>query len=42
VDDIRRRFGHHAINRALLVMDANLGRLNPKADHVIHPVGYLG
>jgi DNA polymerase-4 len=42
VDDIRRRFGHTAITRALLHTDARLGRLNPKEDHVIHPIGYLG
>ncbi|MDR1065338.1 MAG: DNA polymerase IV [Oscillospiraceae bacterium] len=41
IDDIRRRFGHHAIDRALLRLDDKLGRLNPKADHTIHPVGYV-
>jgi DNA polymerase-4 len=40
VDDIRRRFGHHAINRALLTMDDKLGKLDAKADHIIHPLGY--
>ena len=42
IDDIRRRFGHYAIDRALLLLDDKLGKLNPKADHTIHPVGYLG
>jgi DNA polymerase-4 len=41
IDDIRRRFGHHAINRAILLSDEKLGRLNPKADHTIHPIGYI-
>ena len=41
IDDIRRRFGHHSIGRALLTMDDKLGKLNPKADHTIHPIGYL-
>jgi len=41
IDDIRRRFGHYAIDRALLLLDEKLGKLNPKADHVIHPIGYL-
>ena len=41
IDDIRRRFGHKAINRALLAADDKLGKLNPKADHVIHPIGYM-
>jgi DNA polymerase-4 len=40
IDDIRRRFGHRAIGRALLTLDDRLGRLNPKADHIIRPVGY--
>ena len=41
IDDIRRRFGHYAIDRALLLLDDKLGKLNPVADHTIHPVGYL-
>jgi DNA polymerase-4 len=40
IDDIRRRFGHGAIGRALLLSDSALGRLDPKADHTIHPTGY--
>lgn len=41
IDEIRRRFGHFAIDRAMLRYDEKLGRLNPKEDHIIHPVGYL-
>jgi len=41
IDDIRRRFGHYAINRALLHTDPLLGKLDPKSDHTIHPIGYL-
>ena len=41
IDGIRRRYGHYAIDRALLHLDAKLGKLNPKDDNVIHPVGYL-
>jgi DNA polymerase-4 len=41
VDDIRRRFGYHAIGRAIFLKDASIGLLNPKDDHVVHPVGYL-
>jgi DNA polymerase-4 len=40
IDDIRRRFGHHSINRALLAIDNKLGKLDAKADHIIHPLGY--
>ncbi|MCL1829599.1 MAG: hypothetical protein FWG32_08955, partial [Oscillospiraceae bacterium] len=41
IDDIRRRFGHSAVNRALLMSDGRLGRLDAKADHIMHPIGYL-
>jgi len=41
IDAIRRRFGHYAIDRALLHIDSKLGKLNPKEEHIIHPVGYL-
>jgi len=41
IDDIRRRFGHYSIDRALLLLDSTLGNINPKADHDIHPIGYL-
>ena len=40
VDDIRRRFGHFAIQRASLLCDS-IGEINPKDDHVIHPVSYF-
>ena len=38
VDEVRRRYGHYAIDRALLLLDDKLGKLNPKADH-INPTG---
>ena len=41
VDTIRYRYGHFAIDRALLLLDDKLGKLNPKAEHTIHPIGYL-
>ena len=41
IDDIRRKYGHYAIDRAMLRLDPRLGGLNPKEDHVIHPIGYL-
>jgi DNA polymerase-4 len=41
VDHIRKRYGHFAIDRALLLLDDKLGKLNPKADHTIHPIGYM-
>ena len=41
IDTIRRSYGHYAIDRALLLLDEKLGKLNPKKDHTIHPVGYM-
>ncbi len=40
VIDLRRRFGHEAIGRAVLLGD-RIGQINPKDDHVIHPVGFF-
>ena len=42
VDDIRRRFGHGAISRASLLADRRINEINPREDHVIHPVGWRG
>lgn len=41
LDDIRRRFGHFSVQRGLALTDRQLSNLDPKGDHVIHPVGYL-
>jgi DNA polymerase-4 len=41
VDILRRRFGHFSIQRALFLTDANLGTINPKEDHIIHPVAFF-
>ncbi len=41
VDDIRRRFGNYAVQRASLLADVGLSRFNPHDDHTIHPEGYF-
>jgi DNA polymerase-4 len=41
IDDIRQKFGHYAIDRALLHLDTQLGKLKPKEDHNIHPISFL-
>jgi DNA polymerase-4 len=41
VDDIRRRFGHYSIARAVMATDATLRQFDAKGDHTIHPVGYF-
>lgn len=37
IDQIRRRFGHFSIQRAVMLADPSLSQLNPKDDHIIHP-----
>jgi len=41
IDDIRRCYGHYSIDLAFMRTDPKIGRLDPKSDHVIHPIGYL-
>lgn len=42
VDQLRSRFGHFALQRGMMLTDRQLAALDPKAEHVIHPVGFLG
>lgn len=41
VDLLRRRFGHFSVQRGVMLKDRQLTALNPKEEHVIHPVGYF-
>lgn len=41
VDLVRQRFGHFAVQRGLMITDKALSSLDPKNDHMIHPVGFL-
>lgn len=41
VDILRRRFGHFSVQRAVLLKDADLGIINPKEEHVIHPTAFF-
>ena len=41
VDDIRRRFGHFSVNRAIALLDPTLTNLDARSEHVIHPVGFF-
>lgn len=41
IDDIRRRYGHHGIQRAIMLKDRELSDLDPKIDHIIHPVSFF-
>lgn len=40
VDDLRKRFGNLALRRAVTIGDSMSG-LDPKKDHIIHPIGYF-
>ena len=40
IDDIRRRFGHYSVQRALLLTDSKLNS-NPIEENVIFPVSYF-
>lgn len=41
VDEVRRRYGYTSIRRAVTMADPVLGRINPKDDHTVHPVGFF-
>ena len=41
VDDVRRRYGHFAVQRGIMLADEKLSAVNPKEDHIIHPAGFL-
>ena len=41
MDMLRRRFGHQSIERCMMLSDPLLGKLNPKGDNIIHPIGYF-
>lgn len=41
IDHIRGRFGRNAIKPCSLLFDRAIGDINPKDDHIIHPVSYF-
>ncbi len=41
VDEIRSRFGYHAIKRGILLVDRVLTGLNAKEENIIHPINYF-
>ena len=42
MDHLRQRYGYMSIRRAVTCADPQLGRINPRDDHIIHPMGYFG
>jgi DNA polymerase-4 len=41
IDGIRERYGHFAIQRAIMLYDRGLGKINPEEEHVLHPDPYF-
>ena len=41
MDRLRQRYGYMSVRRAITMSDPVLGRINPKDDHTVHPVGYF-
>ena len=41
VDKLRERYGYMSVQRAHMMTDPLLGKINPKDDHTVHPVGYF-
>ena len=42
VEKLRNRYGYLAVQKATLFTDPLLGRINPREDHTVHPVGFFG
>ena len=42
LDGLRRRFGHRVAERGVVLADSMYAAVNPKEEHLIHPVGFLG
>lgn len=42
IDHLRSRFGHGSIQTALVLSDPALSGINPKEEHIIHPVAFHG
>ena len=41
IDKIRDKFGFEKVKRLSMLLDNDLTNFNPKADHTIHPEGYI-
>lgn len=41
IDGLRSRFGHQVVRRGIVLSDLSYSRINPKEEHIIHPVGFL-
>lgn len=41
IDGIRRRWGHQVIQRGVVMADRTFAAVNPKEEHLIHPVSFF-
>jgi len=41
LDDLRKRYGHQVVQRGVVLADRRYAQINPKEEHVIHPVAFL-
>ncbi len=42
LDKIRQRHGYYSVRRGIMYTDTFLSGINPKDDHVIHPISFYG
>lgn len=41
MDSLRNRFGHFSIQKGIMLCDTELSNLDPKNDHIIHPMSFF-
>lgn len=41
MDNLRNRFGHFSVQKGMMLCDTELSNLNPKNDHIIHPMSFF-
>lgn len=41
MDDLRNRFGHFSLQKGLMLTDKEVSNLDPKNEHIIHPISFF-
>lgn len=41
MDNLRNRFGHFSVQKGIMLCDTELSNLDPKNDHIIHPMSFF-
>lgn len=41
MDNLRNRFGHFSIQKGMMLCDSELSNLDPKNEHIIHPMSFF-